>query len=78
MKKGIGEVTRRTGPNLITVTRPNDITMYQQNMDGADRGDQHRVMGAGFPNVAHFKKWYKRLSWEFLTSVSCKPSHHGT
>ena len=60
MKKGIGEVTRRTGPNLITVTCPNDIIMYQQNMDGVDRGDQHRVMGAGFANVAHFKKWYKK------------------
>ena len=29
-------------------------------MDGVDRGDQHRVMGAGFANVAHFKKWYKK------------------
>ena len=41
MKKGIGEVKRRTGPNIITVTCPNDIKMYQQNMDGVDRGDQH-------------------------------------
>jgi len=29
-------------------------------MGGVDRGDQHRVMGAGFSNVAHFKKWYKK------------------
>ena len=30
-------------------------------MDGVDMGDQHRVMGAGFANVAHFKKWYKKV-----------------
>ena len=29
-------------------------------MGGVDRGDQHRVMGAGFANVSHFKKWYKK------------------
>ena len=29
-------------------------------MDGVDRGDQHRIMGVGFANVAHFKKWYKK------------------
>ena len=29
-------------------------------MGGVDRGDQHRVVGAGFANVAHFKKWYKK------------------
>ncbi len=31
-------------------------------MDGVDRGDQHRVMGTGFANVSHFKKWYKEVS----------------
>ena len=60
MKRGIGKVTKRTGPNLITVTYPNDIIMYQKNADGVDRGDQHRVMGADFANVAHFKKWSKK------------------
>ena len=29
-------------------------------MGGVDCGDQHRVVGAGFANVAHFKKWYKK------------------
>ena len=29
-------------------------------MGGVDRGDQHRIVGAGFSNVAHFKKWYKK------------------
>ena len=60
MKKGIDEVQRRTGSKLINVKCPNDIIMYQKNMGGVDRGDQHRVMGAGFANVSHFKKWYKK------------------
>ena len=29
-------------------------------LECVDKGDQHRVMGAGFANVAHFKKWYKK------------------
>ena len=29
-------------------------------MDSADGGDQQRVMGATFANVAHFKKCYKK------------------
>ena len=29
-------------------------------MGGIDRVDQHRVVGAGFANVAHFKEWYKK------------------
>ena len=60
MKSGIDTVTRRVGANLVTVKCPSDIVQYQQNMGGVDRGDQHRVMGAGFANVAHFKKWYKK------------------
>ena len=51
---GIGEVKRRTGAKILDVKCPNDIMMYQQNMDGVDRGDQHRVMGARFSNVSHF------------------------
>jgi len=35
---------------------------FQYAMGGVDRGDQHRVMGAGFSNVAHFKKWYKKAN----------------
>lgn len=30
-------------------------------MDNVDRGDQHRVIGAGFANVSHFKNWYKKI-----------------
>ena len=29
-------------------------------MDGVDRGDQHRNFGAGFTNVSHFQKLYKK------------------
>ena len=64
MKSGIDTVTRRVGAKIVTVKCPSDIVQYQQNMGGVDRGDQHRVMGAGFANVAHFKKWYKRHLWE--------------
>ena len=53
-------IHRRTGSVLINVTCPNNVIMYQQNMGGVDRGDQHRLMGAGFANVSHFKKWYKK------------------
>lgn len=60
MCKGLTEITRRTGPKKIRVAVPNDIEKYQNWMGGVDRGDQHRVMGAGFSNVAHFKKWYKK------------------
>jgi hypothetical protein len=60
MAKGIGDVQRRVGRDKITVRCPNDIIQYQKHMGGVDRGDQHRVMGAGFANVAHFKKWYKK------------------
>ena len=60
MKKGIGKVERRVGKDKVSVDCPNDIIEYQKHMGGVDRGDQHRVMGAGFANVAHFKKWYKK------------------
>lgn len=35
--------------------------MYQQNMRGVDRRDQHRLMEAGSKNMGHFKKRYKNL-----------------
>ena len=60
MKHGAQMVKRRNGAKLIDVQCPNDIILYQQNMGGVDRGDQHRIVGAGFSNVAHFKKWYKK------------------
>ena len=60
MAKGIGDVQRRVGRDKVTVRCPNDIIQYQKHMGGVDRGDQHRVVGAGFANVAHFKKWYKK------------------
>ena len=77
MCKGAQTIQRRNGATLINVTCPNDIVMYQTYMGGVDRGDQHRVVGAGFVNVAHFKKWYKKLSWVLLTLVCFKHLHFG-
>ena len=62
MKSGASNVQRRIGSNIIEVDCPNDIILYQQNMGGVDRGDQHCTVGAGFANVSHLKKWYKKHS----------------
>ena len=59
MKSGVETISRRVGANIVNVKYPSDIIQYQHNMGGVDRGDQ-QVMGAGFANVAHFKKWYKK------------------
>ena len=60
MKSGCEVVQRRNGATVIDVQCPSDIVLYKKNMGGVDRGDQHRVIGAGFANVAHFKKWFKK------------------
>ena len=52
----------RNGSTIIDVTCLNDIIMYQNNMGGVNHGDQLRVIGAGFANVAHFKNSTKTLS----------------
>ena len=77
MKSGCEVVQRRNGATVIDVQCPSDIVLYQKNMGGVDRGDQHRVIGAGFANVAHFKKWFKRPSSELPTSVYFKPLQLG-
>ena len=46
MKLGVGEVTLRTGATIMYVQCPNDGIIYQQNINGVDCGDQHRVVGA--------------------------------
>ena len=56
MCKGAQTIQRRNGATLIDVTFRNDIVMYQTYMGGLDCGDQHRVIDAGFANVAHIKK----------------------
>ena len=58
--KGVGQVTTRKGRDSITLKKPKENITYQQHMDSADGGDQQRVMGATFANVAHFKKCYKK------------------
>ena len=60
-KPGVQTIDRQVGAEIIKVKCPSDIMEYQKHMGGADRGDQHRVMGAGFANVTHFKKWYKKV-----------------
>ena len=60
MKQGYQEVRRRNGHNVLHVMCPNDIVEYQKFMDGVDKSDQHRTVGAVFSNVAHFQKWYKK------------------
>ena len=57
MNNGTQVVRRRNGVNIIDMISPNDIVLYQQNMEGVDRGDRHRMIGAEFSNVSHFKKW---------------------
>ena len=76
MEKGIGKVERRIGANKIIVPCPYDIIRYTQGMSGVDRGDQVRLVGAGFANVAHFKKWYKKAvlgiaDFCILQALSC-------
>ena len=61
IKNGVGVVKRRTGASVLDEKCPNDIIMHQQNMGGVDHGDQHRVIGAGFANVSHVKKLYKKV-----------------
>ena len=48
MKPGVQTVDRRVGSEIIKIKCPSDILEYQKHMGGVDRGDQHRVMGAGF------------------------------
>ena len=50
------EVTCRRGQELITVQCPTDITEYENNLDGVDKGDQLCQNGADFSTKAHFKK----------------------
>ena len=35
----------------------------QEYMDAVDRGDQHRILGAGFSNVAISKMVQKNIPW---------------
>ena len=62
VKRGIGEVSRRTSAKTLTVSCPNDVIMCQKHMGGVDHGDQHRVVGAGFANVAHSRNDTRRRS----------------
>ena len=69
MTKGVEKVTRINSRDSITVKYLNDMIKYQKHMGGVDCGDHHRLMGAGFASVVHFKKWYKK-SFLGLTKFS--------
>ena len=56
MTKGVGGVTRKKGRYSITVKFPKYTITYQQHMGRDDCEDNHRLMGSGFANVAHFLK----------------------
>ena len=54
MKPGIKTIGRQVVSEMIDVRYVSDNVEYQMYMDGVDREDQHKVMGDGFANVAHF------------------------
>ena len=56
MTKVVGGVTRKKGRYSITVKFPKYTITYQQHMGRDDCEDNHRLMGSGFANVAHFLK----------------------
>jgi len=57
---GLVPVSRRSGARILQLTVEKSLRMYQMHMDGVDRADQYREMGAGFATKGHFKKWYKK------------------
>ena len=59
-------IKRRVGPDIVVFPCPSALVEYQQNMGGVDRGDQTRLMGAGFATKAHYKKWYKKAFFAIL------------
>ena len=91
MTKGVGKVTRSKGGDSITVKNPKEIITYQQHMSVFYCGNQHRLIGAGFSNVAHIKKWYKKAflgltgfslfkgftAWNFMVNIQEIPRRGG-
>ena len=78
MTNGVGQVTRRKDRESITVKYPKEIISYQQHIGGGDCGYQHRVMGTGLANVAHFKSVTRNIFWDLLYLVSYRDSQHET
>ena len=49
---------------MLDMKCSSDIVEYPTHIDGVDDGRaQHRVMGADFANVAHFKNGTRNYSW---------------
>ena len=59
-------ITRQVGATKKIFPCPVAIVKYQKGMGGVDRGDQCRLMGAGFAKKAHYKKWYKKSFFAIL------------
>ena len=47
----------------------NYIKLYQQNMDEVDKGDQHRVIYAGFVNESYFQNSIRKCNWVLLILI---------
>ena len=61
MKNGCEIVQRRNGGTVLHIECLSGIALYQKNIGGVDRGNQHQVIGTCFVNVAHFKKWFTKV-----------------
>ena len=57
----IGNVRRQLGSEKTTITCPEVLKKYQEDMGSIDRNDQMRMHGGGFLAKGHFRKWYKRV-----------------
>ena len=53
---GLVPVKRRKGSGILDLTVEAALRAYQEFMDGVDRGDQYREMGAGFASKSQYKK----------------------
>ena len=61
MKHGQSTVQTRVGSKIVDVVCPNDIILHQKGIGGVDHDDRQYVVGVGFVNTTHFKKWYKKV-----------------
>ena len=65
----IGQVQRQLGANKVSITCPEVLKKYQEDMGSIDRNDQMRMHGGGFSAKGHFKKWYKRIYLAIFDSM---------
>eukprot|EP00957_Ditylum_brightwellii_P035738 2709570-Ditylum_brightwellii.AAC.1 len=65
-------VTKCLSQEVIDISCPNNIVLYQQYMEGVDKGIQYSVIGAGFSKKQRDGELnrYKALKWEFYIAVT--------